>query len=95
MKFIYLEKYITEEQFIISLRITVWSAIKIKYAKVTLALPEISVTDHFTTSFDSMSQNIVERRISVPDNAVERWWPNNSGNQKLYKFTASVSYKGS
>ncbi|CAG9536745.1 unnamed protein product [Cercopithifilaria johnstoni] len=83
-----------KQQFIISLRITVWSAVKVKYAQVTLALPEISVTDHSTTSFNSMSENIVERRISVPNNVVERWWPNGSGKQKLYKLITSISYEG-
>ncbi|KAL4003102.1 Glycosyl hydrolases 2 TIM barrel domain family protein [Acanthocheilonema viteae] len=82
-----------EQQFIISLRITVWSAIKVKYARVTLSLPEISITDRFITSFDRMSQNIAERRISVPNDAVERWWPNGNGKQKLYKLIASVFYK--
>lgn len=93
--FIYLEKYIAEQQFIISLRITVWSAVKVKHARVTLALPEISITDRFSTLFNPMSKNIVERKMSVPNDAVERWWPNSIGNQKLYKLIASVSYEGS
>lgn len=77
------------------MRITVWSAVKVKNARVTLALPEISIIDQFNTSFDSMSRNIVERRMSVPNNVVERWWPNGSGNQKLYELVALVSYEGS
>ncbi|VDK68088.1 unnamed protein product [Litomosoides sigmodontis] len=82
-----------KQQFIISLRLTVWSAVKIKRAQVTLALPEISIADHFTTSFNPISKNIVERRMLVPGDAVERWWPNGVGKQKLYKLVASVFHE--
>ncbi|MCP9259501.1 Beta-mannosidase [Dirofilaria immitis] len=83
-----------KQHFIVSVRITVWSAIKVKYARVILALPEISITNQFITSFQPMNRNIVKGRVLVPDNTVERWWPNGSGKQKLYKLVATVSYEG-
>lgn len=72
-----------------------WSAVKAKYAQVTLTLPEISIKDQFATSFDPMNRNIVERTISVPNSVVERWWPNGSGKQKLYDLVISLFYEGS
>ncbi|KAK6101607.1 Glycosyl hydrolases 2 TIM barrel domain family protein [Brugia pahangi] len=83
-----------KQYFIVSVRITVWSAVKVKYAKVTLALPEISITNRFTISINPLNRNFVERRVSVPNNVVERWWPNGSGKQKLYKLVVSVSCEG-
>ncbi|VIO91626.1 Uncharacterized protein BM_BM2542 [Brugia malayi] len=83
-----------KQYFIVSVRITVWSAVKVKNAKVTLALPEISITNRFTISINPLNRNFVERRVSVPNNVVERWWPNGSGKQKLYKLVVSVSCEG-
>lgn len=89
------KKLVIEQHFIVSVRITVWSAVKVKYAQMTLTLPQISITNQFTTSFESMNRNIVEQKISVHDSAVDRWWPNGYGKQKLYKLVVSVSYEGS
>uniref|UniRef100_A0A1I7VT16 beta-mannosidase n=1 Tax=Loa loa TaxID=7209 RepID=A0A1I7VT16_LOALO len=83
-----------KQYFIISVRITMWSAVKVKYAEMTLALPEIFITNLFIASFDPMDRNIVERRMLVPNDAVERWWPNGSGKQKLYELVVSVFYEG-
>ncbi|VDP11408.1 unnamed protein product [Onchocerca flexuosa] len=87
-------KLIIEQHFIVSVRITVWSAVKVKYAGIILTLPEISITNQFTTSFESMNRNIVEQKISVHNSDIERWWPNGYGKQKLYKLIVSVCYEG-
>uniref|UniRef100_A0A0R3RQR5 Beta-mannosidase n=1 Tax=Elaeophora elaphi TaxID=1147741 RepID=A0A0R3RQR5_9BILA len=82
------------QQFVISIRITVWSAVKVKYAHMKLALPELFITDIFTASFDPMRRNIVERIMTVDNSIVERWWPNGSGKQKLYKLVAFMFCEG-
>uniref|UniRef100_A0A915PW02 beta-mannosidase n=1 Tax=Setaria digitata TaxID=48799 RepID=A0A915PW02_9BILA len=83
-----------KQHFIVSVRVTVWSAVKVRYVRVILSLPEIPIIDQFTTSFKRMDRNIVQRTMLIPNDTVDRWWPNGSGKQKLYKLVANISYKG-
>ncbi|VDN07595.1 unnamed protein product [Thelazia callipaeda] len=79
--------------FIVLVEITVWSAMKTSNVEVIISISDISISEQFQVSFISMQRNTVKRKVIVPDNLIERWWPSGSGKQKLYNLTATIICK--
>ncbi|KHN80300.1 putative beta-mannosidase [Toxocara canis] len=82
------------ENFLVSVELNLFSAIKSNDLQGSISIPELSMWASFKDRLIGLRMNRVFVHLSVPSKSVELWWPKGYGDQRLYLLEASVTLNG-